>query len=308
MAIFATVVDARSMHGAARILGLTPSAVSQQIRRLEQETGVVLLNRSTRHLQLTSAGESFHAGCQAMVEAARDAHERLAATRDAVAGELRLSAPVGFAATHLAPALTPLLHDHPQLALSIVATDEMRDLLQERVDVSITIGVTPPATTLVRRHLADWENLLVAAPDYLETHGTPRTPNDLASHALLAMPAWHHPADVLTGPLGERARLPQARRITCNNQMTLRQLTLSGCGVSLHVAPEIQDELADGRLVRVLPDWSLPTLGVDALVLPRTAHLPRVRAVLDALRAHLTTRSSGAPRRPARSARRARVR
>jgi LysR family transcriptional regulator, transcriptional activator for aaeXAB operon len=295
MAIFAAVVDAKSMHGAARTLGLTPSAVSQQIRQLERETNVVLLNRSTRHLQLTTAGEAFYAGCQAMVEAARDAHERLLASRDAVAGELRISAPVGFASTHLAPALAPLLTAHPRLSLSIVATDEVRDLGRERVDVAIVIGVTPPTTTYIRRHLADWANLLVAAPSYLDAHGTPKTPGDLASHALVSLPTWHHAADILTGPRGEQARMPAARRITCNNQLTIRQLTLAGCGLSLHVEPEIADELKSGRLVRVLADWALPLLGVDALVLPRTAQLPRVRAVVDACRAYVT--GLGAQRR-----------
>lgn len=306
MAVFAAVVDARSMHAAARALGMTPSAVSQQIRRLERETGVVLLNRSTRHLQLTSAGAAFHAGCQAMVDAARDAHERLAAARDAVAGELRLSAPVGFAATHLAPALAPVLQAHPGLSLGIVATDEIRDLHQARVDVAITIGVSAPATSYVRRHLADWDNVLVAAPAYLAARGVPRTPADLAGHALIAMPAWHHPADVFTGPDGEHARLPATRRITCNHQLTIRQLTLAGCGLSLHVAPEIAADLDAGRLVHVLPGWTLPALSVDALVLPRTSHLPRVRAVVDGLRTYLAKRPGAATRRPPRRTRRAR--
>lgn len=307
MAIFAAVVDAASMRAAARALGLTPSAVSQQIRQLERETGVVLLNRSTRHLQLTPAGESFFAGCQAMVVAAREAHERLEAARDAVAGELRISAPVGFASTHLAPALAPLLAAHPKLALGIVATDEVRDVGRERVDVAVVIGVAPPTTTFIRRHLADWTNVLVAAPSYLASRGTPRTPADFGAHDFLALPAWHHPADVFRGPRGEQARLGPARRITCNNQLTIRQLTLAGCGLSLHVEPEIAGDLAAGRLVRVCPDWALPSLTVDALVLPRTARLPRVRAVVDALRAYLTTlsaaragpRASAERRRPA---------
>lgn len=296
MAILVAVVEARSMHGAARTLGLTPSAISQQIRQLERETGVVLLNRSTRHLQLTSAGERFYAGCRAMVEAARDAHEQLAAARDAVAGQLRISAPVGFASTHLAPAIAPLLNAHPNLTLTIVATDEVRDLARESVDVAVAIGVDLPTTSYIRRHLADWTNVLVAAPAYLDAHGTPASPLDLSGHALLALPSWHHPADVFTGPQGEQARLTHARRVTCNNQLTVRQLTLAGCGLSLHVEPEIAEELRTGHLVRVLRSWTLPSLSVDALVLPRTAQLPRVRAVVDALRAHLSRTDAGRPR------------
>lgn len=287
MAILVAVVEAQSMHAAARQLGLTPSAVSQQIRQLERETGVVLLNRSTRHLKLTSAGETFYAGCRAMVEAARDAHERLATARDAVAGELRISAPVGFASTHLAPALAPLLNAHPKLTFAIVATDEVRDLAREGVDLAVVIGVAPPTTSYIRRHLADWSNVLVAAPAYLEARGTPASPAELSSHAVLALPSWHHPADIFTGPHGEQVRMTHIRRVTCNNQLTVRQLTLAGCGLSLHVEPEIADELCAGRLVHVLRDWTLPSLSVDVLMLPRTPQLPRVRAVVDALRVHL---------------------
>lgn len=304
MAILVAVVDARSMHAAARTLGLTPSAVSQQIRQLERETGVVLLHRSTRHLQLTSAGKAFYAGCRAMVEAARDAHERLAAAREAVAGELRISAPVGFASTHLAPALAPLLNAHPKLSLGIVATDEVRDLAREGVDLAIVIGVAPPTTTFIRRHLADWSNVVVAAPTYLDAHGTPASPAELSAHALLALPSWHHPADIFTGPHGEQVRLTHVRRVTCNNQLTVRQLTLAGCGLSLHVEPEIAEELRAGRLVRVLGEWTLSPLSVDVLVLPRTAQLPRVRAVVDALRTYLSRTDSGRPKARAASGRR----
>src|SRR5262245_24751753 len=161
MAVFASVVRSGSMRRAARALGLTPSAISQQIRQLERETGVTLLRRSTRKLALTDAGEAFYEGCAAMVAAAREAHDRLSTLHDSVSGEPSISAPVGFAPAHLAPALAPLLAAHPTLTLRIVATDDQLDLQRERIDIAIAIGTTPPATTLVRQHLADWENVLV---------------------------------------------------------------------------------------------------------------------------------------------------
>ncbi len=111
------------MRRAARALRMTPSAVSQQIRQLEREAGVTLLRRSTRRLALTDAGEAFYEGCAAMVAAARAAQDRLTA--------------------------------HPTLILRLVATDDQLDLMKERIDIAIAIGTTPPATTLVRQHLAD---------------------------------------------------------------------------------------------------------------------------------------------------------
>ena len=289
MAILVTVVESGSMRRAARELGLTPSAVSQQIRQLERETGVTLLRRSTRRLALTDAGEEFYQGCSAMLAAARAAHERLASLQDSVTGELSVSAPVGFATSHLTRALAPVLTAHPTLSLRLVATDDQLDLMKERIDIAIAIGTEPPASSLVRRHLADWQNVLVAAPGYLAAHGTPKTADDLSRHVFLSLPPWHHPADILTGPGGQQYRLHTKPRVTSNNQQTIRQLTLAGCGLSFHVLPEIVDELADGRLVRVLADWSLPALSVDALMPPRTAQPAKVRAALDALVEHLKT-------------------
>ena len=289
MSILVEVVERGSMRRAARALGLTPSAVSQQIRQLERETGVTLLRRSTRKLALTDTGEAFYEGCAAMVAAARAAHERLSTLHDSVTGEITISAPVGFAPAHLAPALVPLLEAHPTLTLRLVATDDQLDLAKERIDIAIAIGTTPPASTLVRQHLADWENVIVGAPAYLRARGVPKVAADLAEHDFVALPHWHHAADVLTGPAGERYRISTTPRVISNNQLANRQLTLAGCGLSLHVVPEIVNELADGRLVRVLADWSLPTLSVDALMLPRATQPAKVRTALAALKGYLST-------------------
>jgi LysR family transcriptional regulator, transcriptional activator for aaeXAB operon len=174
MATLVAVVDNGSMRKAARELGLTPSAVSQQIRQLERETGVTLLRRSTRKLTLTDAGEAFYQGSVAMLAAARSAHDRLAELHDSVSGELTISAPVGFAAAHLTSALVPLIAAHQDLTLRLIATDDQLDLQKERIDIAIAIGTKPPATSLIRRHLADWDNVLVAAPSYLKKRGTPK--------------------------------------------------------------------------------------------------------------------------------------
>jgi DNA-binding transcriptional LysR family regulator len=290
MAVFATVVRRGSMRQASRELGLTPSAVSQQISQLERETAVTLLRRSTRRLALTDAGQAFFEGCAKMLDAARAAQERLAELHDKVTGELAISAPVGFAAVHLSPALRPLLAAHPQLTLRLVITDDQLDLARDRIDLAVTIGVAAPATSLVRKHLATWENVLVAAPDYLHTHGTPKRPNDLARHVFVSLPPWHHGGDVLNGPGRRRFRLAPKPRIVSNNQLTITQLTIAGCGLSFNVVPEISNELEDGRLVRVLPRWSAPTLSVDALLLPRTTQPAKVRVALDALASYFLSR------------------
>jgi DNA-binding transcriptional LysR family regulator len=176
---------------------------------------------------------------------------------------------------------------HPGLSLHVIVTDDLLDLQKERIDIAITIGVKPPAATMIRRHLADWENILVAAPSYLKAHGTPRTAADLERHRFVTLPHWHHAADVLTGPGGERYRVAVKPKVVSNNQFTIRQFTLAGAGLSFGVVAEMTGELASKRLVRVLPDWSAPRLSVDALLLPRKAQPAKVIAVLEALRKYL---------------------
>lgn len=288
MAVFATVVRAGSMRRAARELHLTPSAVSQQIRQLEKETGVTLLRRSTRRLALTDAGQTFFEGCATMLDAARSAHDRLTELQDDVAGELAVSAPVGFAAVHLSASMAPLLAAHPHLTIRLVVTDDLLDLARERIDIAITIGTSPPASSLVRKHLALWDNVLVASPGYLKARGRPRSPEQLADHVFISLPPWHHGGDLLTGPGGQRFRVTPTPRVTSNNQLTIKQLTIAGCGLSFNVAPEIQEELRTRRLTRVLPKWTAPRLSVDALMLPRAVQPAKVRAAVETLASYVS--------------------
>ena len=291
MAILATVVEQGSIRRAARELRITPSAVSQQIRRLEGETGVTLLRRSTRRLAMTEAGEAFYEGCAAMVAAARSAHESLTALQESPVGELSISAPAGFAATHLIKAIAPLLAAHPALSLRLVVTDDGVDIIGDRIDLAITIGTSPSGSTLVRRHLADWPLVLCASPGYLVRRGTPASPPELPHHDFLALPRWHHGTDVMTGPKGQQYRVDVAPRVLSNNQVAIRDLTLMGLGLSFHVVPEIADDLAAGRLVHVLPDWSLPPVAVAALMPSRTRQPSKIRMAIDALRAYLNPKA-----------------
>jgi len=146
MALFATVVDRGSMVGAAEVLGMTASAVSQQIRKLEESTQVSLLHRTTRKLTLTEAGASFYESCAQVLALAEQAEQRLAELRDAPVGELRIAAPVGLPGKLLSEALAPLLRAHPGLSLRLFFHDEMIDLIERRIDLAIRVGSrTTPA-------------------------------------------------------------------------------------------------------------------------------------------------------------------
>ncbi|KMN33161.1 MULTISPECIES: LysR family transcriptional regulator [Chromobacterium] len=286
MAVFAMVVDKGSMNGAARELGMTPSAVSQHISKLEQQHGVSLLHRTTRKLTLTEAGSLFYQGCADMLAAAQLAEQRLLELRDAPVGELRIAAPTGFAGALLSEALAPLLSAHSGLKLRLFFHDEMIDLVENRIDLALRAGVLKDSS-LVARHLADWPNVLCASPAYLARQPGITRPEQLPGLQWVAL------SDRKLGSLefehvdgGRFAMEPDARLIS-NNIVAARQFVLAGMGVSVQPEPEIRQELADGRLLRLLPEWHLPPLAIYAVTPRRDIQPAKVRYAIEALRASL---------------------
>ena len=314
LAVFAEVVDAGSMSAAARRLGMSPSAVSQTIRALETQGGVTLLHRSTRKLALTEAGERYYPHCRRMLEAARAAGQSLQQARDAPTGELRVSAPVGFAA-HIAPALAPLLAEAPQLRLRLLVDDAMIDLIDARVDVAIRIGRLADSNWVARR-LCDFETILCASPGYLAHAGMPATPQQLPLHQWLAFGrdvtvgapkeglsaaagesarSLSKGATSTSQPVtmsldahaagGERERIHVQARIASNNQMSLQQMCEHGLGIAHLALADASPALARGALVRLLPQWRFGSMPVWA-VTPRRdeAEAAKVRAAVDYFR------------------------
>lgn len=287
MAVYATVVEQRSMSGAARLLGMSTSAVSQQVRQLERDNGVTLMHRSTRKLTLTPAGEQFYEGCAAMLAAARRAQQQLTHSRDAPSGELRLSAPVGFA-RHVAPALGHVLSAHPGLTLTLLVDDARIDLIESRIDLAIRFGRLPDSTWVARR-LCAFELLLCASPGYLEAHGTPRRPEDLLARQWLAFARMGQGLGVqLTGPGGEARAIRVEARIKSNNQLSLQQMCAAGLGLALLARVDVAEDLAGGRLVAVLPEWTIEPLDVWAVTPQRDTQPAKVRVAIDALEKYLS--------------------
>ena len=285
MAVFAEVVAAGSLSAAARRLGMTPSAVSQHLRQLEQALGLALLHRSTRRLTLTEAGEHYHAGCAAMVAAARSADQALARLRDEPEGELRLAAPIGFGG-QLADALAPL-RAHPRLTLHLLLDDAVVDLIALRVDVALRVGEQADSA-LVARKLGVTPRQLCASPAYLAARGWPQHPQDLLQHDWLGTRPRGQGGDMLElrGPQGEQETLRLEGRVQASQVTVLHTLCLAGWGISMGVSEDDRRALADGRLLAVLPGWHLPEMPVYA-VTPRRGEQPaKVRHALELLTAH----------------------
>lgn len=288
MALFACVVEKGSMVGAGEALGMSSSAVSQQVRRLEEATGVTLLHRTTRKLTLTEAGASFYESCRQIVELAQQAEQRLAEQRDAPVGELRVAAPVGFSGPLLCEALSPLLSAHPGLSLNLFFHDEPIDLVESRIDLAIRVG-RQEDSSLVARYVTDWRMILCAAPAYLARVGVPVEPLQLLKFDWIGLHLERNQHLTLTGPDAVQQRLRLETRISCNNILAARQFTLAGMGVSLQPEPEIRHLLARGELLPLLPDWQLESIGLYIVTPRRDAQPAKVRYAMEALRRHLVS-------------------
>jgi DNA-binding transcriptional LysR family regulator len=285
LALFAEVVRAGSLTAAARRLRISTSAVSQQLRTLEQAHGVTLLHRSTRKLSLTDAGARFAEHCESMLLAAERAEQQLTLARDAPEGELRVAAPVGFA-RHIAPALSPLLAAHPALRLMVVVDDALIDLIASRIDLAFRGGRLPNSTA-VARLICHFEWLICASPTYLARTNAPVAPADLLVHQWIGMPRdGQHMILELHGPGDQRETLRLEPRITSNNQYTLHQMCIAGLGLAVCVRPDVEDDLRAGRLVSV-SDWRPAPGPVWAVTPQREGQPAKVRHAIDAMRNYL---------------------
>lgn len=286
MAVFAAVVQHGSMSDAARALGMSPSAVSQQVRLLERDGGVTLLHRSTRKLALTEAGQRYHAHCAALCTAAEQARAELAAAHGVPSGELRMSAPVGFA-RHVAPALGELLAQHPALRLRLLVDDTPIDLVEARIDLAVRFGRLHDSSWAARR-LCAMQWWLCASPGWLAQHGHPEHPEALLAHDWLGFARDNTGLRLdLRSPEGEARSLRVEPRIASNNQLSIQQMCEAGLGLALMGSMDVQEALQAGRLVRLLPGWQFGALDIWAVTPQRDAQPAKVRQAIAALQTYL---------------------
>ena len=283
MAIFVQVAECGSFSAAARKLGVTKSAVSQQVRQLEEALGVRLLHRTTRKLSLTEAGELYLQGCRQMVEAAEEASQQVGAYRSEPSGILRVSCSQDFAANYLVPVLGPFFDRYPKLALDIDGSDQIVDLVEEQIDLAIRIGHLVESG-LVARKIGDMRELLVAAPEYLSRQGSPKTPADLVNHQWVAFTRRLNPYQLTVKKTdGQRQTVRLYGRAKSNSASTTKQMVVSGMGVGRFLELMVRREIEQGSLVPVLPDYPLESVGLY-VVYPQRVHMPlKVRSVIDYL-------------------------
>lgn len=285
MAIFAHVVELNGFSAAARALGVSKSAVSKQIRKLEDGLGVSLLARSTRRLSLTAAGEVYYESCARVVSEAAAVEQTISDLRQRPTGRLRINAPVELGCMQVAPIVAAFIERYPEVHVELVLQDDRVDVVSESVDVAIRIGKLEDSTLIARR-IGPIRTLFVAAPAYIARHGQPLDHTELRDHAFLLYSLMANPKRIELRKKGRRYRVTLNGPLSSNNSRARREAGLRGLGI-IHV-PDfyIKSDLAAGRLVPVLVDYELPKISMYAVYPPGTRTVSQ-RLLIDFMVEHL---------------------
>lgn len=283
---FVAVVDRASLARAADHLGLSRSALSQIIRQLESRLGVRLLNRTTRSVSPTEPGRRLHGRIAPMLREMDEAVAQAVGANARAAGTLRINTLSMAAKKVIAPRLGRFANAHPDVVLDIVVDDGLSDIAGEGFDAGIRVGGRLQKDMVAVRLTADIELLAVASPDYLARHGEPRTPADLGHHACIN---WRFPGSGKVAgwefrKKGKAVEFLGEGTVIGNHQDIVVPAALQGLGIFYAYNDEgIADALQDGRLRRVLSDWSPTVPGLYLYYSSRRYMLPALRAFIDCL-------------------------
>lgn len=283
LVVFAEVVDRRSFSRAATSLGVTKSAVSKHVAQLEEQLGAQLLVRTTRKLSLTEVGERVYAASVQLRESAEQAREAARTHQGVVEGTLRVAAPVGLGRQHLVPLTRELLAAHPRLEIALLLSDDFVDLVEQRIDVALRVGRTQDSS-LVGRRITPISLVFCAAPSYLAAHGAPDTPEQLAQHQWIHHLPSREPGRITLSKGRRTVELRVRGRLSCNDGETSVEAAVQGLGVVSVPEFQVSHHVRAGRLVRVLPGWSLPGLTLSALSPPRRHVSSKVRTFVEFVR------------------------
>lgn len=255
METFIAVVESGSFTGAAARLEMSAVMVGKYIAWLEAQLGTRLLERNTRRQSLTDAGRVWFEEAKRVIEQVAIAERSVERLRTAPAGTLRVTAPTSFGGCVIAPLTATFLQRFPEVRVELDLTNRMVDLVEEGVDLAIRIGDIH-TEDLVAKYLCPYRMVICAGPDYLARHGTPQTPDDLVEHLCLSHTVWTARNEWrLPGMEGE-VRWKRDAILRCNDGYGLRMAAIAGGGLLLQPEVLVADELANGRLIRVLEGYT----------------------------------------------------
>lgn len=282
---FVQVVDNGGFSPASRVIGIPKSRLSRRIALLEESLETRLIQRSTRSFTVTEAGQIFYRHCKAMIIEAEAAQEAINSLRAEPRGLIRLSCPIALLHVHIGEMLAKFMALYPQVTVQLEETNRQVDVLNENVDLAVRVRPLPlDDSDLVMRKLADRGMCLVASPELVERFTMPASPADLQHWPSLAL---SKPQQVyrwcLFGPDNQEVTLHHKPRFVTTDMDALRAATLAGVGVVQLPILMVNKQLADGSLVRLLPEWRARREVIHLVFPSRRGQLPAVRALIDFL-------------------------
>src|ERR687898_3478040 len=280
--VFARVVGAGSLSAAARELSVSTAVVSRRLASLESRLGVRLINRTTRSLHLTDEGAAYYETCSRVLSEIQEADAAVSAGRAEPRGILRVALPASFGNQHVAPLVPKFAERYPDVQLALSLSDRNVNVVEEGFDLAVRIADLADSS-LAARKLAPNRRVVCASPAYLQRHGAPRTPEDLAQHNCLTTTDFTMNWDY-RDPDGKPGSARVTGRYACDNWEVLREWALAGLGVALKSTWDVRRHLEDGSLVSLLPGYTFASDVAIYAVYPHRSHLPaKTRAFIEFL-------------------------
>lgn len=283
--LFLRVARTRSFSKAGREFGLSQPSVSRILAELEREVGASLLARTTRAVTLTEAGADYLARIEPILEALEEADQAVRGSGH-FRGKLRVGLSSGFGAREVIPRLGGFMAQHPDLCIDLVMKDERQDLIGEGVDLVFRFGALTDSSAKML-HIGRTDRLLIAAPAYLQRHGTPATPADLAHHAIIIGPAGVKAEGWRFEKNGRRVSVRINGRLSAGQHEGVVAATVAGLGIASTALWGCRREIEDGSVVPVLPDWRMEPAEVNAIFTAGRATRPAARALAEYIAAEL---------------------
>lgn len=283
MQAFVAVVDSGSFVRAAESLNTSKAAVSRHLADLEQRLGIRLLNRTTRSLSMTDEGQLFYLRCTDLLAGLEEAESELSLRSGEPSGHLRISAPVTFGISHLAPLWGTFLQLHPKVSMEVSLSDRTVDLVEDGYDLAIRISRAPHPTFIARK-LATTQMVLCASPGYLKRHGRPERPQDIAEHNVISYTYWSSKDEWEFFDADGRVDIVKTKtRLHANSGDTCVAAALQDQGIVMQPDFLVYDALRDGRLERLLPIYQTVELGIYAVYMSRRQLPLKLRHLIDYL-------------------------
>ncbi len=283
MEVFLKTAELGSLSRAAEVLGMSPAAASRYLGALEERVGARLVERNTRRLWLTEAGQAFLSRSAPLLAELAEAEAAVTAHAVAPQGVLRVTSSLSFATIYIAPMLADLHRLYPKLGVQIVVANRYLDFIEAGIDVAIRTRLAEPETGIVVRRLGRMRRVLAAAPAYLDRQGLPEDPDDLIRHDMLVYNLAVDPL-VLSFVRDEEARTVRiTATLDCNDGQVIRQAALAGLGILIQPLYIVAEDIRAGRLVQILPDWQMPPLTMNIAYQNRTYLPAKIRVFSDAL-------------------------